>query len=104
MEEQATALGAAGRKFEKVLEEYQSKLKANEQTQELLQELADAAWELILQREFVGFVHGNIEWLKRSYQIPEEVFKLIGKSKNSNLADPAHRLIAALEFQVTHEK
>lgn len=49
MEEQATALGTAGRKLEIALEKYHSKLQANEQNQELLQEVADAAWHLILQ-------------------------------------------------------
>ena len=80
MEDQATALGAAGRKLDVALEKYWRQMDLNEQADDLLIEVADAAWQLVLQREFIGFTHDNLAWLKRSYRIPAATFSLFGKS------------------------
>lgn len=82
--EQASALGRAGRKLRLSLENYQGKLIHDLNTQQknnLLTEIANNVWALLIQREFVGFVEGNLKWVRDNYVIPDEAIKMLGKQK-----------------------
>ena len=84
--EQASALGRAGRKLRLSLESYQSKFDRNfntEQKNELLCEIADNVWALVLQREFVGFIEGNLKWVRENYVIPDEAINMMGKKTSA---------------------
>ena len=79
VKEQATVLGRAGKKLRLSLENYQHKhndIKANEA---LIEEISNNVWELIIQREFIGFVDGNLGWIRSNYVIPEEAIRMLGK-------------------------
>jgi len=80
--EQATSLGRAGRKLQLSLETYNKMAEEQPDALEdkaMIKEISDNVWELMLQREFVGFIDGNLEWVKDNYFIPEEAIKLLGK-------------------------
>lgn len=80
--EQASALGRTGRKLRLSLEAYQGSLDDDlsaQQEKKLLTEIANNVWALLLQREFVGFVEGNLSWLRSNYVIPEQAIKMLGK-------------------------
>lgn len=80
--EQASSLGRAGKKLRLSLEDYQSKLNSSlscEQKNRLLNEISNNVWELVLQREFVGFVDGNLKWVRANYVIPSEAINRLGK-------------------------
>lgn len=80
VKEQATSLGRAGRKLRLALEEYEKKKEGcdSERKDALIENVSQGVWELILQREFTGFLHGNLEWIKKHYDIPEEVYSRLG--------------------------
>ncbi|TQV68188.1 hypothetical protein FKG94_24190 [Exilibacterium tricleocarpae] len=83
VEEQAGALGRAGKKLRMSLERYESAQKngATEAEQaDLINQISSCAWELLLQREFVGFVQGNMTWITKHYKIPREAIRNLGKT------------------------
>jgi hypothetical protein len=79
--EQASALGRAGRKLRLSLERYQDGIDEGIEIglrEELLSDIAKDVWALLLQREFIGFVEGNLRWVKDNYVIPEEAIAMLG--------------------------
>ena len=76
----ATALGAAGRLLVKSLERLKrDKEKLSSADLELLhKEIAEGFYNLMLQREFTGFVDSNIEWMLCVYDVPKECFSYMG--------------------------
>lgn len=79
--EQASALGRAGKKLRISLEAYQAQLDgcaSCDQLNQLLHAIANNVWELMLQREFVGFIDGNLTWITNNYLIPDDAITLIG--------------------------
>ena len=79
VKEQATVLGRAGKKLRLSLESYQQKHDDKKTDDALIKEISNCVWELIIQREFIGFIDGNLEWVRRNYVIPEEAINLLGK-------------------------
>lgn len=82
--EQASALGRAGKKLRLSLEEYQVKLDdgvSRDHRSALLKSIANNVWELVLQREFVGFIDGNLAWITANYVVPKEAIALIGQHR-----------------------
>jgi hypothetical protein len=84
VKEQATSLGRAGRKLRLSLEAYNELL--NEQPSDsgelkLIHEISANVWELMVQREFIGFIEGNLQWVKQNYLIPEKAIKLLGYAR-----------------------
>jgi hypothetical protein len=80
--EQATSLGRAGRKLKTSLEKYNDLLEQSidvKTEQSLIKEIDNNVWELMLQREFVGFIEGNLQWVKANYVIPAKAIKLLGR-------------------------
>lgn len=80
--EQATSLGRAGRKLQVSLENYNKVVKEQPgslEDQAMIKEISANVWELMIQREFVGFIDGNLEWVKDNYVIPEKAIMLLGR-------------------------
>lgn len=83
--EQASSLGRAGRKLRLSLEAFaefeasQSEGSPRSNTNDHLKKISNNVWELMLQREFVGFVEGNLKWVKANYKIPEQALLMLGK-------------------------
>lgn len=81
--EQASALGRSGKKLRLSLERYEELIKQEssvKQRQKLIQEISNNVWELVLQREFLGFVENNLNWIRENYLIPDEAINTLGIS------------------------
>ena len=85
VKEQASALGRAGRELRLSLERYQknqgSDSNANiSNTLENLDviEISNNVWELILQRELLGFTESNLQWVLSNYLIPQPALDRLG--------------------------
>lgn len=83
--EQAGALGVAGRQLCDALAAYSSHIQGGGvggqgRTEQLLDDVAGKAYALLLQREFVGLVHNNMEWLRATFDLPPEVWGRLGRS------------------------
>ena len=77
---QSSALGLAGKKLQLSIQEYtqaKEKLFPKDNKAILLQIISENAYELMLQREFIGFVDGNMQWIQKHYAIPHEAFKAV---------------------------
>ena len=81
IKEQASALGRAGRKLRLSLEDFEKtrnqQLSCAEE-QILINAISDNVWQLVLQREFLGFVEGNLEWIQQHYVIPPAAISALG--------------------------
>ena len=74
---QSSSLGIAGKKLRQSIDEYETaktKLFPKNNQTLLLQKVADNTYELMLQREFIGFIDGSSEWIKKHYGVPQEAF------------------------------
>ena len=81
VKEQASALGRAGRKLRLSLERYQAFVdtETNKASGEkLIEDISEKVWALILQREFLGFIEGNLEWVVANYHIPKQALQKMG--------------------------
>jgi hypothetical protein len=80
--ERAAGLGIAGGRLQKAIREYErhvtAKGSADRGSEALLQVVAEKAYELLVQRELNGLVHENVEWLAKSYRIPESLMQRLG--------------------------
>ncbi|MEM7359907.1 MAG: DUF6665 family protein [Pseudomonadota bacterium] len=84
LKEQATSLGRAGRKLRLSLEKYERLHRTDMPSgarSVMFDEIANAVWELMLQREFVGFTEGNLTWVKDHYVIPVEALNQMGSKR-----------------------
>jgi len=82
IKEQASALGRAGKKLRISLEEYQKLVEQAHHASDLevsLNEISNNVWELMLQREIVGFSEANLEWLRDNYHIPDAAISRLGR-------------------------
>ena len=83
IKEQASSLGRAGKKLRLSLENYEKQRHRNQNPEvslRLIKEISNNVWELILQREFVGFIDGNLKWIRENYVIPDDAINLLGSS------------------------
>jgi hypothetical protein len=82
LREQASALGAAGRRLETALHNYArltTTHRADSSAIEAgLDEIATRVWELALQRELIGFEHNNIDWIAAHFDLPAGIRKRFG--------------------------
>jgi hypothetical protein len=81
--EQAGALGSAGKLLSTSLKKHQEHIQnggreGDPVTEELLDEIAQRAYELMLQREFVGFTQNNAAWLLQGFALPPGVLRKLG--------------------------
>jgi hypothetical protein len=80
--ERAAGLGIAGDRLQRAIREYErhvtAKGRADRDSEALLQVVAERAYELLVQRELNGFLHENVEWLAKSYRIPESLMRRLG--------------------------
>jgi hypothetical protein len=84
VKEQASALGIAGRKLQCALDAFATaELRGfpEENADRLLDAIAEAAYGLLLQREFLGFIEGNLAWVRSCYDIPDRAMALLGTKK-----------------------
>lgn len=91
VKEQASALGRAGRKLRLSLECYQknqgpdstldaSNILEASNTSEItnILEITNNVWELMLQRELLGFTESNLQWVLSNYVIPQPALDRLG--------------------------
>lgn len=80
--EKASALGRAGKKLRISLENHEKLSKQKKcinQEQQSIKEISNNVWELMLQREFLGFIENNLKWVTEHYLIPDEAIKNLGR-------------------------
>lgn len=85
--EQASALGRAGKQLRLALEAYQASQENGQkqyQTGLLIDNISEATWALVLQREFLGFIDGNLDWIQKHYHIPERALNRLGQSTSTS--------------------
>jgi len=81
VKEQASALGRVGRTLRLSLERYQAFVdtETNKASgKKLIQDISENVWALILQREFLGFIEENLEWVVANYHIPKQALQKLG--------------------------
>ena len=77
----ACALGITGRRLEAALAEYRRHRQAGAATKKLGQvtaKISNNLQELLIQRESMGLPFGNLEWVLRTYDIPQEILSKLG--------------------------
>ena len=80
-EERADSLGRAGDRLEDAIDTWELLVEVGHATESqvgaALQEIRDAAWALLVQRECVGFRGDNLGWIRAHYRIPMDAFRRI---------------------------
>lgn len=81
--EQAEALGLAGKKLQQSIDRFNDtfdgeKLSGTESG--LIDEIAERAWALLVQRELLGFRHENLQWIRERFQIPDAVISRLSQA------------------------
>jgi len=83
--EKATALGIAGEKLRNSIEIYRKAISEAaarpEDRARLLASVSANVSALIIQRELVGLIHENLQWVIQNYEIPDEVLAKLGISR-----------------------
>lgn len=88
MQETAQALGRIGRKLEEALEalkRHDETPGSNQDRDALVQEAADRAFALFIQRDYLGLLTDH--HLKETYNIPREVMMRVGVIKKKRAAE-----------------
>jgi len=83
--EQASALGRAGKKLRISLESYEKlryKKLDSEDEKRIIKEISENVWALVLQREFLGFIEGNMKWVRENYVIPDAAIRSLGSCQS----------------------
>jgi hypothetical protein len=81
LKEKASALGVTGRRLRSGLAEYQRHCQGGftaKQLEELIAAISNTLQELIIQRELLGIPYQNLEWVLRTYKIPDEISAKLG--------------------------
>lgn len=79
--EQASALGLTGRRLRSALRDYQRHSRdgsAVKRLEDSRARISDTLQELLIQRESIGIPFGNLEWVLRTYDIPQEILSKLG--------------------------
>jgi hypothetical protein len=77
----ACALGITGRRLEAALTDYRRHRQAGTATKKLEQlsaKISNNLQELLIQRESIGLPFGNVAWVLRTYDIPQEILSKLG--------------------------
>jgi hypothetical protein len=53
-------------------------LRCENAARELIAKIADNLSEFLIQRELAGIPHENLEWILKTYDIPEEILARLG--------------------------
>jgi hypothetical protein len=81
IEEKASALGITGGRLETALGEYRRHRQRGAGATNLaplIARIANDLHELLIQRESMGVPYQNLEWVLRTYKIPEEISAKLG--------------------------
>jgi DNA topoisomerase VI subunit B len=79
--ERAGALGRTGRRLQKSLDVYAKELGSRarpEKIERMVEEIAAIVFEFLTQRETMGLVHENLEWVLKTYDLPDAVLAKLG--------------------------
>ena len=81
LEERAYALGRVGRRLERALARWKALEHAADvaspEVEEVLDEVRDATYALLVQRDCAGFRMDNFAWIQRHYDIPAAALRRI---------------------------
>ena len=81
--EQATSLGRAGKKLRLSIQRLVDAPSAHHiDRQGLIDAIASNVWELSMQRELVGLVHDNLQWIVENYAVPTEALSKLGLAQH----------------------
>lgn len=84
-QEQAEALGLAGKKLQESIDGFNRAVAGHRSTvgqQGLLSEIVSRAWALMVQRELIGFKHENVRWVLDRFEIPDAALSALGQSED----------------------
>jgi hypothetical protein len=80
--EKSTALGIAGKRLLDSIVKYRQSSShqgvASDERDRLLAVVATNIQALIIQRELVGLIHENMQWVVQTYDIPDEAIAKLG--------------------------
>lgn len=77
--EQAGALGRAGKRLTAALQAYrQARATGTAPGEALLRRVAEELWALAIRREIAGFGADNLDWLRREYDLTDEIVNRMG--------------------------
>ena len=85
LKETSSALGRAGRKLRESIESHKEGMKSGFKDKaeiEHLQEIGNDFHALMIQRELIGFIESNVNWIQKFYEIPEGAYKFLGIYKS----------------------
>jgi uncharacterized protein DUF6665 len=81
--EKSTSLGISGKKLRDSIVKYRRSTShndaASEERDRLLASVLVNVQALIVQRELVGFIHDNMNWIIQTYDIPKEALAKLGE-------------------------
>jgi hypothetical protein len=82
VKEKSTALGLAGKTLQSSIVKYQQSVSRNgvtlDERDRLLAAVAANIQALVVQRELVGLIHDNMQWVVQTYDIPTEALARLG--------------------------
>lgn len=80
--EKSTALGIAGKKLRDSIAKYRQatshKGVASKERDRLLASVLANVQALTVQRELLGFIHDNMDWINQAYDVPKEALAKLG--------------------------
>jgi hypothetical protein len=84
--EKATSLGIAGKRLQSSIVEYAQSISRDDISEDERERLLDALVAninaLIVQRELVGLIHDNMQWVLRTYDIPQPALAKLGVARS----------------------
>jgi hypothetical protein len=88
--EKSTALGIAGKKLHDSIGKYKQSVSregmVSDERDRLLADVVTNIQALIVQRELVGFIHENMQWINQTYDVPAEVLAKLGMNPHVDRA------------------
>jgi hypothetical protein len=82
--EKSTSLGIAGKNLRDSIEKYRQSTSQNavasEERGRFLASVLANVQALVIQRELVGFIHDNMNWIIETYDLPKEALTKLGAS------------------------
>jgi hypothetical protein len=82
VKEKLTALGIAGKRLRESIEKYTQSIEnhavSSSDRDRLLAAVSEDVQALSVQRELVGLTHENLNWIVRTYGVPQEALAKLG--------------------------
>ena len=93
--EQAASLGRAGKRLQLSIDAFNRAIEREDipcDDAAHSSAIAARAWELMVQRELVGFTQDNLQWVIDRFEIPDAALRKLGRPERIE-----RRLLAALQ-------